>query len=195
MKKTVKIKGLVFALLFACFFSSSYSRAEGPTADITGTDGSSVLREKPEDFSLEEIAKINLIVKKEFDRLYEEKSKEEISEEITNLNRKLESLRKKCARYKHKLRAKKDYVSPETLKSEVDKVKVNLVLEFNRYLSDYINNSENKGKKLKQLDLGKIFSNFININFTFNNPNDVNVSPTLIKGEARGTIAGAALGI
>lgn len=144
---------------------------------------------------MEVTEKIKLIVQEEIDKFYVAKNKHDVSEEITVLNQKLEKERERCAHYRHKLHAKKDYVSPQTVQSEIDKVKAQLILEFNRYSADYAAKPENKDKKLSHFDLGKIFDSFINLNVTFTNPKEVNFDPSLIRGEAKASVVGAGVAV
>lgn len=195
MKKIKKLTGFIFTLLITSIFINAYGASENAGISAVKLSDTQPLQENQGGFSSEETEKIKILIKEEFNKFYEKKSKKNNIEEIAALNQKLGKEKKRCSHYKNKLHAKKDYISPKELKNEIDKVKLNLILEYNRYLNDYINKSENKDKKVKQLDLNKIFSNLISLNFTFNNPKEVNLNPTLIKGEARGTIAGAAVGI
>lgn len=190
-----KLSGFIFTLLIISIFINVYGANESTDTQTVKASDTCILREKTGDFSAKKTEKIKFIIKEEFNKLYEEKSKKKDIEEIAVLNQKLEEEKKRCERYKHKLKSRKNYISPKDSQNEIDRVKLNLVLEFNRYLQDYISKSENKDKKVKQLDLDKIFSHLINFNFTFNNPNEVNISPSLIKGEAKASVVGAGIAV
>lgn len=141
------------------------------------------------------------LAKKYYDVVVEnanlQSEKTKLKEEILNLkseneslNKKYEKTLKKANHLKSKLEKKKDYMTKEEVQNEIDRVKLNMTLEFTRYLSEYV--KSNPKKKLKHVDMRGIFSDFLTFNVKYTNKGDTNFTPLAVKGVAKGTLAGGA---
>ncbi len=155
-----------------------------------------LLKSKDLTISDEDLAKENSELKKKIDKLENENFKlnskiTELSMENVNLKASADAYKKRAHRYKRKLNEKKDYVSPEVMQAEVDKVRTQMILDFNGYLSDYI--KKNPSRKMKNIDLRGLFTQFINFNVNYTANGDTTVAPLAVKGVAKGTVAGAAI--
>lgn len=121
------------------------------------------------------------------------KLKEEIlnlKSENANLNRKYEKILKKATRLKSKLEKKKECMTKEEVQNEIERVKLNMTLEFTKYLSEYV--KSNPKKKLKHVNMKGLFSDFLTFNVHYTNKGDTNFTPLAVKGVAKGTLAGGA---
>ena len=106
------------------------------------------------------------------------------------LKHKLAKSNRKEKRYKEKIQQNKANVTPEELQNEIDRVRAQMILEFTNHLGEYV--KKNPGKKMKNVDLRGLFSDFITLNVNYTNRGDTTLSPLAIKANAKGTIAGGA---
>lgn len=113
-----------------------------------------------------------------------------LESEDERLKKKYEKNLKKTMHLKSKLEKKKEYMTKEEVQNEIERVKLNMTLEFTRYLSEYVKN--NPKKKLKHIDMGGVFKDFLTFNVNYTNKGDTNFTPLAIKGVAKGTVAGGA---
>ncbi len=162
----------VSLILSGTCFGKILAREPIPTPNSQNTQSSQSL------LNDSQIAQIKELIKEEI----------EIHSQEEALEKELDRKRKQCKKYRKLLAQKENYISPENVQKEVTTEKMKMLLEFNKYLYEYFNNSENKEKKLKCLNLDKALSGFINLNFTINNPKKVNLAPSLIKGEAKASV-------
>lgn len=81
-------------------------------------------------------------------------------------------------------------MTKEEVQNEIERVKLNMTLEFTRYLSEYV--KSNPKKKLKHVDMRGVFSDFLTFNVNYTNKGDTNFTPLAVKGVAKGTLAGGA---
>lgn len=110
--------------------------------------------------------------------------------ENERLNKKYEKTLKKATHLKSKLEKKKECMTKEEVQNEIERVKLNMTLEFTRYLSEYV--KSNPKKKLKHVDMRGVFSDFLTFNVNYTNKGDTNFTPLAVKGVAKGTLAGGA---
>ena len=121
------------------------------------------------------------------------KLKEEImnlKSENTSLNKKYEKTLKKATHLKSKLEKKKECLTKEEVQNEIERVRLNMTLEFTKYLSEYV--KSNPKRKLKHIDMRGLFSDFLTFNVKYTNRGDTNFTPLAVKGVAKGTLAGGA---
>lgn len=121
------------------------------------------------------------------------KLKEEIinlKSENTDLKKKYEKTLKKATHLKSKLEKKKECLTKEEVQNEIERVRLNMTLEFTKYLSEYV--KSNPKKKLKHVDMRGLFSDFLTFNVNYTNKGDTNFTPLAVKGVAKGTLAGGA---
>ena len=121
------------------------------------------------------------------------KLKEEImnlKSENTSLNKKYEKTLKKATHLKSKLEKKKECLTKEEVQNEIERVRLNMTLEFTKYLSEYV--KSNPKRKLKHIDMRGLFSDFLAFNVKYTNRGDTNFTPLAVKGVAKGTLAGGA---
>ena len=107
------------------------------------------------------------------------------------LKHKLDKSMKREKRYREKLKEKKSNVTPEELQNEIERVRAQMILEFTSYLGEYI--KSNPSKKMKNVDLRGLFSNFVTLNVRYTNKGDTTFAPLAVKATAKGTVAGAAI--
>lgn len=113
-----------------------------------------------------------------------------LESENERIKKKYDKNLKKAMHLKSKLEKKKGYMTKEEVQNEIERVKFNMTLEFTRYLSEYIKN--NPKKKLKHIDMGGVFKDFLTFNVNYTNKGDTNFTPLAVKGVAKGTVAGGA---
>ena len=115
-----------------------------------------------------------------------------LKHEQVTLKHQLSKSNRRVTRYKDKLSKSKANITPEELQNEVERVRAQMILEFTKYLGEYVKN--NPGKKMKNVDLKGLFSDFITFNVNYTNRGDTTFSPLAVKATAKGTVAGAAIG-
>lgn len=106
------------------------------------------------------------------------------------LKQKLAKSNRREKHYKEKLQQNKANVTPEELQNEIDRVRAQMILEFTNHLGEYV--KKNPSKKMKNVDLRGLFSDFITLNVNYTNRGDTTLSPLAIKANAKGTVAGGA---
>ena len=84
----------------------------------------------------------------------------------------------------------KECLTKEEVQNEIERVKLNMTLEFTKYLSEYV--KSNPKRKLKHIDMRGLFSDFLTFNVKYTNRGDTNFTPLAVKGVAKGTLAGGA---
>lgn len=115
----------------------------------------------------------------------------ELKQENEDLKKSVNRYKKQTKHLKKKLDEKKDYVSPEQLNSELERVRADMLLQFNKSFGEYI--EKNPKKKMFALDLSSLFSDLITFNVNYTNNGNTKVSPFSVDATAKGTIAGAAI--
>lgn len=113
-----------------------------------------------------------------------------LKSENADLKKKYEKTLKKATHLKSKLDKKKECMTKEEVQNEIERVRLNMTLEFTKYLSEYV--KSNPKKKLKHVDMRGLFSDFLTFNVNYTNKGDTNFTPLAIKGVAKGTLAGGA---
>ena len=115
----------------------------------------------------------------------------QLKQEQIIIKHKLDKSMRREKRYREKLKEKKSNITPEELQNEIERVRAQMILEFTSYLGEYI--KSNPGKKMKNVDLRGLFSNFITLNVRYTNKGDTTFAPLAVKATAKGTVAGAAI--
>ena len=174
----VKFKKLIVVSFLAICLSSGFrvcavEAAQLPTSAVV--------------FSDEQVNEIKKYIHEEFEKLCAQKSAGDANEEVTKLREELAKQKKRAHSYKHKLDAKKDHVSPQDVQATVNKEKLALISEFSKYMAEFSNAAENKDKKLRHVDVSKMFQKFINLNLslTLTNPGEVTVAQSAIQGKTK----------
>lgn len=105
---------------------------------------------------------------------------------MTNINT------KNVLRNIKKLELKKDYVNQEALQTEIYRAKTELLLEFNTYMREYI--QQNSSQKVKNFDTNGLFiRKFINFDISYTNNGNTEIAPGQSNVNAKTTFAGATL--
>ncbi len=116
--------------------------------------------------------------------------KNEISE-LKAENEELQETAEKCynkmKKYKKKLKEKEQYISPEEMQNETERIRAKMILEFTSYLGEYI--KSNSSKKIKTIDMRGFLSKFLTVNVNYTNKGNTTFSGVT----AKGTAAGAAI--
>ncbi len=130
-------------------------------------------------FSYEQVSELKKYIKEEFDVLYGHNG------EITKLREERDQQKIRAERYKSKLEARKDYISPRDVQAAVNIERLALVTEFNKYLIEYSQSTEGKDKKLSHVNLTQMFQKFINLQLSvnLNNPGEVTVAQSAIQSK------------
>ena len=123
--------------------------------------------------------------------LKEEKLK--LENENKQLKKDCDRYKRKMTHYKKKLEKKQNCVTNEELQSRVHSTIAEMVLEFAKYMGDYIKN--NPRQKAKNINLDGLFKDFLTLNLNYTNNGDTNFSPLAIKGTAKAAVAGAGLAV
>lgn len=119
--------------------------------------------------------------------LQEKNSK--LESENEKLKQDYEKCKKRMLRYKKKLEKKQSCVTKEEMQSEVQSTKSRMILEFTKFLGEYIKNNPNK--KMKYVNLTGLFKDFLTLNVNYVNNGDTNISPVALKGKAEANFTGA----
>lgn len=183
--KLKKIANLVSALLVCSLFKTAYAYETSNTVKQS-TDLSTKISVDVEYYDL--ILKNAVLKEEKIKSDYEIKN---LKQENKDLKKDVEKYKKRSKILKKKLDEKKNYVSPEQVKNEVEIVKADMLLRFNSQLGEYI--KENPKKKISPLDMSRLFSDFLTFNINYTNNGDSILSPFSPNLSAKGTIAGAAI--